>query len=104
MPEERWKRIVLGEPRGRDQRQAGFMTGNMRNIGVPQLMWGGTFKLRTLGWDLNCKNSFCTPSTLSSPTLEAEFSLPGAIRHLGGDRLTSAATGWEEGATARRVL
>lgn len=37
----------------------GLMTRNMRTAGDPQLKGEG---------DLHPKNSFCTPSTLSSPT------------------------------------
>lgn len=52
------------------------MTRSM-NTGDPQLM--ETSKLRTLGWDLHCKNSFCTLSTLCSSTLEAELPPPPPV-------------------------
>lgn len=59
MPEERWKRRVLKGALRKGPEAGGLMTRNMRTAGDPQLKGEG---------DLHPKNSFCTPSTLSSPT------------------------------------
>lgn len=76
------------------------MTQNMRNAGDPELMDGEEMPNsgHLLQCNLHWKNLFSFNNSL-----EAEFSLPGAVSHPRGDRPTSAAVeGWEEGATAAR--